>query len=78
MYSWSWPSDQFSRSFEGQDHFLKMETPIFDTGFKKSRKFDIRNDIFKFVIVILRRYNQGQIVSKYSEAVYSNSGGIWK
>ena len=22
-YSWPWPSDQYSRLFEGQDHFLK-------------------------------------------------------
>ena len=53
-----------------------METAIFDTGFEKVRKSYVRNDIFKFVIVTLRRYNQGRIVKKYSEAVYSNFGGI--
>ena len=52
-----------------------METPIFDTGFEKRRKFYVRN-IFKFVIVTLRRYNQGQIIKKCSEAVYFNFGDI--
>ena len=44
-----------------------METPIFDTGFEKSRKFCVRNDIIKFVIVTLRRYTQGHIVKKCSK-----------
>ena len=78
LYSWPWPSDQFSRSFEFQDHFLKMETPIFDTGFEKSREFYVRNGIFKFVVVTLRSYIQGQIVKKCSEAVYSTFWGIWE
>ena len=54
-----------------------METPIFDTRLERSRKFYVRNDIFKFVTVTLRMYNQSQIVKKCSEAVYSNFGGIW-
>ena len=57
---------------------FKMETPIFDTRFENSRKFYVRNYIFKFVIVTLRRYNPGQIVKKCSEAVYLNFGGIWE
>ena len=55
-----------------------MEIPIFDTGFGKSRKFYVRNDIFEFFIVTLRKYNQGQIVKKFSKALYSNSEGIWE
>ena len=58
--------------------FLKMETPIFDAGFEKRRKFYVGKYIFKFVILTLRRYNHGQIVGKCSEAVYSNFGGIWE
>ena len=61
LYSWPWP-------------FFKIQTPNFDTGFDKSRKFYVRNYIFKFVIVTLRRYNQGQIVkllSKYESVKFS-------
>ena len=78
LSSWPGPSDQFSRSFEVQDHFLNMETPIFDTGFKKSTGFYVINDIFNFVVVTLRKYIKGKIVKKCSEGVYSSFGGIWE
>ena len=39
--------------------FLKIEKPIFAIGFEKSRKFYVRNDIFKFVIVTFRSFIQG-------------------
>jgi len=50
-----------------------MEPPTFDTGFEESGKFYVRNDIFKFFILILRRLNQGQVFKKRSEAVCLNA-----
>jgi len=50
-----------------------MGPPTFDTGFEKSEKFYVRNDILKFFVLTLRRSNQGQVFKKRSEVVCLNA-----
>ena len=54
---------------------IVKETPIFETGFEKSRKFYVRNNIFKFVIVAEMISNQLVEIEIFATA-YIIGGGF--